>query len=313
MRYGNGLPTFRCPQNLRGAAESSQRPVLRQATATDDAEAEVTGISGRTDSSEMSSAQMALERALREKAEMGKGTSDLLSNNMHRAWVAAGSSGIVGMLVKAGLSAENGADVATLILAATAAYFLSDLGTGIYHWGVDNYGTAKTPIFGSQIDAFQGHHQRPWTITKREFANNLHALARPTFFVLVPFLLAPSNPGLDAFVGVFMAGVMLSQQFHAWSHTPKTLLPAPVVALQDAGLLVGRKMHGAHHKPPYTVNYCIVSGLCNKPLDASGLIPWMESEILKRWGVAPRSWGETAPGWLEEVGYYENGQNNMEV
>ncbi len=44
----------------------------------------------------------------------------------------------------------------------------------MYHWGVDNYGDGSTPVFGRQIAAFQGHHQRPWTITQREFANNLH-------------------------------------------------------------------------------------------------------------------------------------------
>jgi len=39
---------------------------------------------------------------------------------------------------------------------------------------VDNYGDGSTPIVGAQIAAFQGHHQRPWTITEREFCNNLY-------------------------------------------------------------------------------------------------------------------------------------------
>ena len=50
----------------------------------------------------------------------------------------------------------------------------ADFLTGIYHWGVDNYGDGETPIVGTQIAAFQGHHQRPWTITEREFCNNIH-------------------------------------------------------------------------------------------------------------------------------------------
>ena len=50
----------------------------------------------------------------------------------------------------------------------------ADFGTGVYHWSVDNYGSGATPIVGDQIAAFQGHHQRPWTITQRQFANNLH-------------------------------------------------------------------------------------------------------------------------------------------
>jgi hypothetical protein len=46
--------------------------------------------------------------------------------------------------------------------------------SGIYHWGVDNYGDGSTPVVGSQIAAFQGHHQKPWTITEREFCNNVY-------------------------------------------------------------------------------------------------------------------------------------------
>ena len=52
--------------------------------------------------------------------------------------------------------------------------YIADFGTGVYHWSVDNYGSGATPIVGDQIAAFQGHHQRPWTITQRQFANNLH-------------------------------------------------------------------------------------------------------------------------------------------
>lgn len=38
-------------------------------------------------------------------------------------------------------------------------------------------GDANTPVLGKQIAAFQGHHQRPWTITQREFANNVHQVS----------------------------------------------------------------------------------------------------------------------------------------
>lgn len=30
-----------------------------------------------------------------------------------------------------------------------------DLLSGVYHWGVDNYGDGNTPVFGSQIAGFQ--------------------------------------------------------------------------------------------------------------------------------------------------------------
>ena len=56
----------------------------------------------------------------------------------------------------------------------------ADFLTGLYHWGVDNYGDGSTPVVGGQIAAFQGHHQRPWTITQREFCNNLHKVIAPS-------------------------------------------------------------------------------------------------------------------------------------
>ncbi|KAH0902422.1 hypothetical protein HID58_041925, partial [Brassica napus] len=115
-------------------------------------------------------------------------------------------------------------------LAGNVGYVLTDLGSGVYHWAIDNYGDESTPQVGAQIEAFQGHHKWPWTITKRQFANNLHAL----------------------------------QQFHAWAHGTKSKLPPLVVSLQDMGVLVSRKQHGEHHRAPYNNNYCIVSGAWNK-------------------------------------------------
>lgn len=53
-------------------------------------------------------------------------------------------------------------------------HWYADFGSAVYHWAVDNYGDGNTPLVGSQIAAFQGHHQRPWTITEREFCNNVH-------------------------------------------------------------------------------------------------------------------------------------------
>ena len=60
--------------------------------------------------------------------------------------------------------------IVIIIISMICADFL----TGIYHWSVDNYGDGSTPVVGGQIAAFQGHHQKPWTITQRDFCNNLH-------------------------------------------------------------------------------------------------------------------------------------------
>lgn len=98
----------------------------------------------------------------------------LHSTTEHRLWTF-GSMALMGSVLVSGLSKVTGPGDALAVTAALAAsYILSDLGTGIYHWGVDNYGGPETPFFGRQIAAFQGHHKRPWTITEREFCNNVH-------------------------------------------------------------------------------------------------------------------------------------------
>ena len=66
--------------------------------------------------------------------------------------------------------------------------------------------------------------------------------------------------------------------------------------LQDAGLLISRKAHGAHHKAPFEGNYCIVSGLWNPILDQGGsdqgFFRRFERFVAARTGVEPRCWYE---------------------
>lgn len=92
------------------------------------------------------------------------------------------------------------------------------------------------------------------------------------------------------FWAVFSLLVPLSQQFHAWSHLRKSEVPGPVRVLQDLGVLVSCKVHGAHHRPPFEGNYCIVSGLMNGPLDRSGFFALLDRTVYGLTGVAPRCW-----------------------
>ena len=61
--------------------------------------------------------------------------------------------------------------------------------------------------------------------------------------------------------------------------------------VQDAGILVSRKVHGAHHKAPFEGNYCIVSGFWNPILDAGGtdtsFFRRLERYVLARTGMRP--------------------------
>lgn len=60
--------------------------------------------------------------------------------------------------------------------------------------------------------------------------------------------------------------------------------------IQEAGVLVSRKAHGAHHTAPFEGNYCIVSGAWNPVLDNSGFFRKLEEVVHARTGVSPRCW-----------------------
>ena len=224
------------------------------------------------------------------------------------------SCAALGLRGVTGVAIDDGGDplaYGSLLASCAMAYWLSDLGTGVFHWSVDNYGSKATPVMGGIIDAFQGHHKYPWTITKRQFANNIHTTCPATMCVTVPLLLAPGmSPQACVFMGTFCSLSVLSQQFHCWSHMKKSELPEAVIAAQDLGLLISRKGHGAHHKPPFKGNYCIVSGWWNDALDNGGFFTRMEKSIYAATGVAPRCWSdndefaiqEEAPeGWGEGI------------
>lgn len=166
----------------RGGPAKQQRSATQLTTQAVAAPIEETATEAASQAAESLAARVAsLEAAAARPAEGGsagrvvlESADELRSTWEHRAWVG-GTTLLLAATVVEGVSRVDGAGgAATVAAAAAAAYVLSDLGTGVFHWAVDNYGTGATPVFGSQIAAFQGHHQRPWTITEREFCNNVH-------------------------------------------------------------------------------------------------------------------------------------------
>jgi len=201
---------------------------------------------------------------------------------------------VVALLVKAGFVMyslpSTPLNFLGYIVALAAGYEFADFGSGVYHWAMDNYGNSRTPIWGKQIEAFQGHHERPWTITHRQTCNNLHQSAIATMPALLAFLLFVGNAYALIFGTVSMTFIMLAQELHKWSHYTKSDAPQAANLLQDAGFTVSRRAHLAHHKPPFENNYCIVSGHCNGLLDSLGFFAWLERLVYRINGIRPRSW-----------------------
>lgn len=81
---------------------------------------------------------------------------------------------------------------------------------------------------------FQAHHQRPWTITERQFANNVHKVFLPALTFTAACLAA--SPLLPGWASIWLSSAtfftVMSQQFHAWSHMKRSELPSAVIVAQ---------------------------------------------------------------------------------
>jgi len=195
------------------------------------------------------------------------------------------------------LSAINGGNIpltaAQTLATLATSWVLADLGSGILHWSVDNYGNGRTPIVGGIIAAFQGHHTAQWTITERAFCNNVYKLCIPfgiPTVALISLLAGPSHPMISFFFTIFCGMEILSQEFHKWSHMTVSQLNPVILGMQNAGLTIGRSPHAKHHIAPFMGNYCIVSGFCNEVLDKSGFFRKLERVIYSMNGVEANSW-----------------------
>ncbi|XP_071694334.1 fatty acid desaturase 4, chloroplastic-like [Rutidosis leptorrhynchoides] len=219
----------------------------------------------------------------------------------HRVWVATGCTTILFSLTNSIIGSIGSHLWLEPILAGFVGYLFADLGSGVYHWAVDNYGDESTPLFGMQIDAFKRHHKWPVVITEHQFANHLHVIARAVTFAFLPInLIFHDYPIVMGFMASASGCIMFSMQFHCWAHVAKNKLPSIVVALQDARVLLSRSQHGTHHLPPYGKSYCIVSGVWNKFLDENKVFESLEMVVFFMFGVEPRSWSEIDSNWIQD-------------
>jgi palmitoyl-[glycerolipid] 3-(E)-desaturase len=187
------------------------------------------------------------------------------------------------------VAAHFGIMLINLVLAFALSVVLGDFGTGVFHWATDNYGSIKTPVFGSVCAAFQGHHVTPWTITFRSFANNVYKICYGTVPALLLVAVIPMEPLLKIFFTLFITWWMISQELHKFSHMRST--PKTVKFFQDTGIILSKKEHGLHHTAPFEGHYCILTGVCNSFLDDSKFFRHLENLVFKFTGTAPTSLG----------------------
>lgn len=222
-------------------------------------------------------------------AELHVSSDRIDSTPVQKAMVYGFGCLTAAVFAKVGIAAYQSPATAGASLAAIiAGYLFADFGTGVYHFFVDNYGNEKTPVVGYQIAAFQGHHKSPWTITARDFANNLYRLTVPTSPQMLALLLLPIPPAVAAGLASALFFIVASQELHKQAHMQR---PDPYARwLQDRGLAISRREHGLHHSAPYDGHYCIVSGLWNPLLDNTNFFRRLEAFIYRTNGVEPITW-----------------------
>ena len=134
-----------------------------------------------------------------------------------------------------------GAEALLLIGVTVGTLVFSDAFSGVFHWATDNYGNKNTPVFGGVIDAFQGHHGNPWTITHRSFYNNVHKIARAAIPLLGLCCVVSASPEWRLFAVLFLNAQVMSQEFHKLAHEPRP--PKWAQALQKSNLAISKKVH----------------------------------------------------------------------
>jgi len=170
-----------------------------------------------------------------------------------------------------------------LPLALLLGYLTADFVSGFVHFLADNIGSTRTPFFGPVfIRPFREHHVDPLAITRHDFlevngANclvSLPVLIGTWYFVPIH---GTASLFFSAYVGLFLFGIFLTNQFHSWAHNPSP--PAWIRGLQRTGLILGPEHHARHHTPPFNTYYCITSGWLNPILARTRLFERLKEPL----------------------------------
>lgn len=180
--------------------------------------------------------------------------------------------------------------VAAALTAGTvvAGWAAADLGSGLFHWAVDNYPTRKTPLIGDLAEKFQVHHHERTSILERSTLSNV---AQIGIFSWMPMLAtAVINPHYAVAAGVtsMIAGVTLSQANHRWTHDPKA--PGYTKVLQKLHVSESRADHAKHHAMPWDDYYCIVNGMWNPLLSRTQFWRKLEKGVYQVTGRESKAW-----------------------
>ncbi len=145
-------------------------------------------------------------------------------------------------------------------------YFYTDIISGLLHLILDDEKSLEIPLICSLAKGFQSHHENPNHIYEMSLYKHLYVMHLPLTLVypLVSIFNTPAHHTLYITVAFMLHAMQMS---HRWAHLPKTTLYYPLPLLKKAHIILNSSEHGIHHKPPFSTNFCIMSGWFNPYLN----------------------------------------------
>lgn len=143
---------------------------------------------------------------------------------------------------------------------------VTDLISGLLHVVLDNPRSLALPPIRGLAEGFQRHHQKPANIYEMPLYQHLYVMHMPLTFLfvaVVPFF----NAAMHVVFLSMVVGLHVMQMAHLWAHLPPERVPGPIRLLQSTGVLLSKAQHDLHHTPPFDKDFCIMTGVCNRPLN----------------------------------------------
>lgn len=165
---------------------------------------------------------------------------------------------------------------------------------------------------------FREHHVDPTAFTHQDFIVTWGdaCMVSIPFMGGVIYLLLSTEPQhieqMYAIFWMFTVGIFFAaanNQIHKWAHI-RSGNPTWVVWLQKMYLILPKAHHHLHHTPPHTINYCIVTGWANYPLEYINFWRQLEWIVEKITGLKPR---QDDMKWSKKKQEFMKLSNNLSI
>jgi palmitoyl-[glycerolipid] 3-(E)-desaturase len=143
---------------------------------------------------------------------------------------------------------------------------VTDLISGLLHVVLDNPRSLQLAPIRGLAEGFQRHHENPARIYEMPLYQHLYVMHLPLtllFVATLPF----GNAGMHVVFLSMVVALHLMQMAHLWAHLPPERVPGVVRFLQRTRVLLSKPQHDLHHREPYDKDFCIMTGICNRPLN----------------------------------------------